>query len=721
MSNTIGNAYEILERVSDGFIALDENWNFTYVNTAATRLLFRNQDDLVGKNLWSEFPKVIESSFYGYFHKAFREQKPVKFELYFPPLNLWFEVKAYPSINGLSVYFQDISNRKLFQTQKDEHYKSLFEQNPDAVFSIYLEGNYLRVNPAMESMLGYSEAELLQMSIEPLVSKDDLKRTIDHYKRAADGYTQRYQIKALHKNGFIVYLDVTNMPIIVNGQIVGVHGIAKDITDRHLEQEELRKTKERLESFVRNNADAIWVIDLENRVLEINSSFETMFGYSADSIVGENLPIVPDFLNDFIQEVHKKVRTGVSVVGLETIRRCRDGNLIHVSATLSPIVDLKGNVIGITGICRDITSRKKAEETVKIKSKQLESFIENNVDGILIFNRNGEVVHSNKAYETMFGWTSEETLGVHLYDLKVIPDEILADVKRFEENVKQGMFIFGEETIRVRKDGVKVDVMLSASPIHDAQGNLDGWSVTLRDITEWKMSQIMLQNTEKLSVAGQLAAGIAHEIRNPITSIKGFIYLMKNGFGDKEEYFKIMSSECERIEGILSELLILAKPQINKLQHTDIRSLLTQIIVLLKTEAIMNNVEIITEFLTEDLHIHCDENQMKQVFINFIKNAIEAMKKGGKLMIQTQKRDNEKMIVRIIDEGSGMSGETINKLGQPFYTTKEKGTGLGFMISKKIIDNHFGEVYIDSEVNKGTTIEINLPLIKETLNCSTKR
>ncbi|MFD4706422.1 PAS domain S-box protein [Gottfriedia sp. NPDC058432] len=716
MSNTKENAYEILERVTDGFFALDVNWNFTYVNSAAARLLFRKRDNLVGKNIWSEFPEAIELVFYNHYHRAIREQKPVLFEAYFPQLNMWFEVKAYPSLNGLSVYFQDISDRKLSQTQKDEHYKSLFEQNPDAVYSFDLNGNYLSVNPVMERMFGYTESELLQMSFVPLVSKVDLDRVMEHYKRATEGITQRYQVKTLHKNGTVVYLNVTNMPIIINGKIVGVYGIAKDITDRQLEQDELSKTKERLESFVHNNADAIWVIDLEDRVLEINSSFETMFGYSAESIIGKTLPIVPDFLNDFIQEIHNKVRTGVSVVALETIRECMDGSLIHVSATLSPIVDLKGNVTGITGVCRNITSRKKAEETVKIKSKQLESYIENNVDGILIFNRNGDVVHSNKAYETMFGWTGEEIQGVHLYDLGFIPDEILTEVKRFEGKVKQGMVIFGEETIRVRKDGVKVNVILSAAPIHDAQGNLDGWSSTLRDITEWKMSQIMLQNTEKLSVAGQLAAGIAHEIRNPITSIKGFIYLMKNGFGDKEEYFKVMSSECERIEGILSELLILAKPQINKLEQTDIHMLLTQIIVLLKTEAIMNNVEIITEFLKEDLQINCDENQMKQVFINFIKNAIEAMKKGGNLTIQTQKRDEKKLMIQIIDEGGGMSEETISKLGQPFYTTKQKGTGLGFMISKKIIDNHFGEVHIESEVNKGTTIEVIIPLVNEKAN-----
>src|SRR5690242_8271333 len=116
MSNTVGNAYEILERVSDGFFALDVNWNFTYVNSAAARLLFRKRDNLVGKNIWSEFPEAIELAFYMHYHKAIHEQKPDNFEAYYPPLNMWFEVKAYPSLSGLSVYFQDISDRKRSQT-----------------------------------------------------------------------------------------------------------------------------------------------------------------------------------------------------------------------------------------------------------------------------------------------------------------------------------------------------------------------------------------------------------------------------------------------------------------------------------------------------------------------------------------------------------------------------------------------------------------------------
>lgn len=583
--NTIEGVSEILERITDGFFAVDEFWNFTYINTEATRLLFRNRNDLIGKNVWLEFPEAVNMPFYEQYHKAVNEQVPVTFDGYFSPLSKWFAVRAYPSSNGLTVYFRDVTIEKMETTQKEQYYKSLFHQNPDAVFSFDLNGNYLSVNPAMEKLLGYSEAEYLQQSFVPLVSKDDIDRTLYHYKRAAGGKTQRYKTKALHKDGSIILVDVTNMPIIVNDEVVGVYGIAKDIT-----------------------------------------------------------------------------------------------------------------------------FKKKSEDALKAKTQQLQSFIENNVDAILIINMEGKVTQVNKAFEDTFGWSKEDVLDQWLYNLPFIPSEHFDEVRKLEAQVKKGNHVIGAETTRLRKNGTIANVMISISPITDATDNIDGWSVTLRDITEWKKSQEMLQNTEKLSIAGQLAAGIAHEIRNPITAIKGFIQLMNSGLDGYKEYFNIISSEIERIEQILSELLILAKPQVSKLERKDIKVLLAQVITLLDTQAILNNVEIIAEFQPVYTYIQCDENQLKQVFINYIKNAIEAMPKGGKLVIQIKKVDPDKINIRFMDEGVGMSKETLSKLGQPFYTTKENGTGLGFMISKKIVENHFGEVNIMSEPNKGTTIDVMLPL-----------
>jgi two-component system, sporulation sensor kinase A len=579
------NAYEILERITDGFYALDTSWNFTYVNKEATRLLFRSRDDLIGKNVWQEFPEAVNLPFYEQYHKSIQLQIPVKFEAYFSPLKRWFDVRAYPSTNGLTVYFRDITLEKIEKTEKEQHYKSLFQHNPDAVFSFDLNGHYLSVNPAMEQLLGYREEEFIQKSFLPFVFEDDIEKTKKHFRLAASGTTQRYQTKTIHQNGSIIDVDVTNMPIMIDGEVVGVYGIAKDIT-----------------------------------------------------------------------------------------------------------------------------SRKKADQALIAKTQQLESFIENNGDPILIFNNEGNIIQVNKAFEHTFGWSKHEILGLKSYQLPTVPAEAIEETRKFEAEVKSGLYVIRAETTRLRRDGTLLTVLLSKSPIKDANGKMDGWSVIIKDITEWKKSQEMLINTEKLSIAGQLAAGIAHEIRNPITAIKGFIQLINYNMNEYKDYFSIMVSEIERIEHILSELLILAKPQVTKFEQKEIYGLFNQIITLLDTQAILNNVEIITAFQPGELYVQCDTNQLKQVFINFIKNAIEAMPNGGQLVIQIKKVNEAKLNIRFIDEGIGMSEETLSKLGQPFYTTKDKGTGLGYMISKNIIENHFGELTIFSEPLKGTTIDVYLPI-----------
>ncbi|MDB4868675.1 MAG: domain S-box protein [Cohnella sp.] len=234
--------------------------------------------------------------------------------------------------------------------------------------------------------------------------------------------------------------------------------------------------------------------------------------------------------------------------------------------------------------------------------------------------------------------------------------------------------------------------------------------VIIRDISERKKNEELLVNSEKLYVAGQLAAGIAHEIRNPLTSLKGFLQLIASGRKNNATYYDIMNSELDRIEDIVSELLMLSKPQVYQLSYQDLRVMMRDTVTLLETQAILHNVAIEAEYGAEPLWIYGVENQIKQVFINVIKNAIEAMIDGGAIRIKLS-RENEGVFVRIHDEGPGIDDEQMAKMGQPFYTTKEKGTGLGLMVSYKIVDNHKGRIRVYSEIGKGTLFEIMLPFL----------
>jgi PAS domain S-box-containing protein len=229
------------------------------------------------------------------------------------------------------------------------------------------------------------------------------------------------------------------------------------------------------------------------------------------------------------------------------------------------------------------------------------------------------------------------------------------------------------------------------------------------DISDKKEEQEkLLRKSEKLALLGQMAAGIAHEIRNPLTSIKGFVQLFKSN-SQKDEYFDIVLSELDRINGIVGEFLVLAKPTADIFEKQDLTKLINEVILLSNTQSILNNVEIKVENNLHAPMIHCEKNQLKQVFLNIIKNAIEAMPDGGQLTIKVMKKTGNTISVQFIDQGVGISEDRIPSLGEPFYTTKEKGTGLGLMICYKIIENHNGRLTIESQVGEGTKMEIELP------------
>ncbi|WP_445487272.1 ATP-binding protein [Niallia sp. 03133] len=354
--------------------------------------------------------------------------------------------------------------------------------------------------------------------------------------------------------------------------------------------------------------------------------------------------------------------------------------------------------------------KKELESIIKATSFQLESFIMRNLDPVVILNNADIVLTVNEAFEKIFGWTSSEIVGKHSLQLPHILENEKQEVNNNKDKTLLGENVEEYESIRITKEGTVLYVMLSCFPLRDEKDKVNGRAVIIRDITEKKQAQELVIKTEKLSIAGELAAGIAHEIRNPVTAIKGFLQLTEHNDGINPVYYEIMEAEIERIELILSELLMLSKPQAVHYELTNIHELIQDIVILLEAEAIMNNVEIEMEFDSTDIFINCEKNQIKQVSINFIKNAIEAMADGGRLIIQIKNRENKNVLIRFIDEGCGIPDHVLSKLGQPFYTTKEKGTGLGFMVSKKIIENHNGIVTIASKENIGTTIEVKIPI-----------
>lgn len=258
-------------------------------------------------------------------------------------------------------------------------------------------------------------------------------------------------------------------------------------------------------------------------------------------------------------------------------------------------------------------------------------------------------------------------------------------------------------------------IMLTLIPIH-GQGTIIGHYAVLepRDyqVVGTDDAPDGIEHTirsEKLTAAGQLAAGIAHEIRNPLTAIKGFLQLMRGGQGQGDKYYDVISSEMSRIEIILNELLVLAKPTSISYAPHRLGELLEQVMLLMQTQALLNDVELEPLVRKADPVIRCDHNRIKQVLINLIKNSIEAMAGGGQLSILVDQVKDCTALIRIRDNGGGIPEEILHRLGEPFFTTKQNGTGLGLLVSKQIIEEHHGTMTI-ATMSGGAQIDIVLPM-----------
>ncbi|MGG2091666.1 ATP-binding protein [Bacillus sp. S13(2024)] len=345
---------------------------------------------------------------------------------------------------------------------------------------------------------------------------------------------------------------------------------------------------------------------------------------------------------------------------------------------------------------------------IEDREQQLNSLIKNNMDAIIRLDLNGNFISVNDVTEKITGYGEEELTKMSFKDL--INKEDLYKVQEHFLEIGKGKSSMIECRCMI-KSGHCILVSMKSVPIL-IEDKMVGIFVIIRDITELKDKEELIRKSEKLSIVGELAAAVAHEIRNPLTSIKGFLQLLqyKDSEDKEKHYYNIMLSEIERINFIVSEFLVLSKPQVTTYQNENITSLLLDVITLLETIANVKNIEVMKEFEPNIILVKCERNQIKQVFINIFKNAIEAVPNNGKVYIKVIQLKKDSVRIRFIDNGPGIPNNLISKLGEPFYTTKENGTGLGLMVSYKIIKDHRGSINIKSEMNKGTTVDIILPV-----------
>jgi PAS domain S-box-containing protein len=461
-----------------------------------------------------------------------------------------------------------------------------------------------------------------------------------------------------------------------------------------------------------NEHSIVAITDPNGRITFVNEKFIQISKYSESELIGADHRILNSgsHSKEFFEDLWTTISLGKVWKG-EIQNRAKDGTLYWVNTTIVPFLDKKGKPYQYVSIRTDITAKKQVEINLKNSLKEL-SDIKFALDqsSIIVFtDEKGIITNVNEKFCQISKYDRQELIG---QDHRILNSgyHTRRFFKELWSTIGQGKVWKGEIRNKA-KDGHYYWVDTTIVPFMNEMGKPYQYLAIRNDITERKKTENILHRQDKLAAVGQLAAGVAHEIRNPLTSIKGYAEFLQLDEKNPErlEFLDIILDEIERVNEIVEEFMVLAKPKEANLSEKNIVPIIKEVLSLLEFEARKKHVRLYLEGCNEIIQVECDEDRLKQVFLNLVKNGIEAMPNGGELRVFTKIHEDQ-VEISFQDTGIGIPEEKLKKIGEPFYTTKENGNGLGLMVSFKIIESHHGNIYIESEVNKGTTFNIVLPV-----------
>lgn len=522
-------------------------------------------------------------------------------------------------------------------------------------------------------------------------------------KRAAITTSNKVLTGSSTDSPFFIYLVLFVSILIIGGLILSSTLISKQLVTSDTN---LKDVKAALDA-----STIVAITDPVGTIVFVNDKFEEISKYSKKEIIGKNHRILNSGFHskEFFKDLWKTIQSGKIWRG-EIRNKAKDGTFYWVDTTIVPFLNKKGKPVQYIAIRSDISDRKRAEGNLKetIKENIDIKFALDQSSIVAFTDAKGVITSVNNKFCEISKYSREEIIGK---DHNILNSGYHSKdfFKNLWKTIGAGNVWKGEIRNKA-KDGTYYWVDTTIVPFLNDKRMPYQYLAIRNDITERKRTEEVLHRQDKLAAVGQLAAGVAHEIRNPLTSMKGYAEFLQLDEKDPErmEFLSIILDEIDRVNTIVEDFMVLAKPKAVELEEKNVVPVIQNVVSLLEFEARKKDVRLTFDCSQEIIQIECDENRLKQVFLNFIKNGIEAMPNGGELHVKTIIHDNN-VHISIQDTGVGISKEKLKKLGEPFFTTKKNGNGLGLMVSFKIIESHNGKVFVESEPNKGTTFNILLP------------
>ncbi|MCF8012173.1 MAG: PAS domain S-box protein [Clostridiales bacterium] len=585
---------------------------------------------------------------------------------------------------------QQEQSKKIWK-ECEEKYEQVSKHTPAAIYEIdFVNQRFVIVNDVMCEKTGYSRKELLSMNPFDILSEESKK----HFKERLKGHFAGKEISELtefciiNKAGQEVWTAIHAKYIYKNDKRVGAAVVAVDITGRRKMEEELRNSNKKYVELFENANDIIFTTDFKGNFTSVNAAAVEVYGYTKKEFLQLNIKQVIDSRYDFKRKVLSNSQSLPQV-----LTYTKNGQHIWVEINMR-LVKHGEKLVGLQGIARNITERKQAKKALEQSESMYRTIFENTGTATTISNGDTTFFLVNSEFEKLSGYTKKELQKKKSWTQFIYNKKDLNKLKRnhycrmLNPDRSPGYYEF---KFVDREENIK-DVMMIVAAIPGTSKHV----ASFLDLTERKQFQKEISRLEKLNLVGQMASGMAHEIRNPMTTVRGMLQIFKQ----KEECipykkkFNLMIEEMDRADYIINQTLSLAKdkPE-NKLYH-NLNTIIETIYPLLNSSAAAACKNINLK-LGEIPGLLLDENEMRQLIFNLASNGLESMSPGGDLIISTGLHNNA-VLLSVEDQGEGISKDIIRKIGIPFFTTKENGTGLGLAICHGIAARHNAVIDIET-------------------------
>jgi PAS domain S-box-containing protein len=639
---------------------------------------------------------------------------------------------------------KEIEERKRAENalkESEEKYREFVEGTEDIIAQVDREGRLTFVNNNAEKIFGLSKDKCIGLSAFDFIHPDDREKT----KVAFDQWVRNRMTNTTFENrqvnqttGKVHHMHWTiNFYYDEDGNITSINSIARDLTERKKMEETLRESEERYHAFFEQGPDGIVVLDPEaTKVIEFNDQVCRQLGYSREEFARLRMSDIEAM--ETAEETQARIQKVLSegYDDFETLHRTKQGEIRYVHVT-AQMIDLAGRTI-YHCIWRDITERKQTEEALRESESRYSALFTGITDAVYVHHINedgnpGQIIDANEVACKMLGYTRDELVGMEIGDIDA--SESTVDVHKAVEDLKAGRNVLFEQ-VHVAKNGKRIPVEVHAQTF-EYNGRLAVLS-TVRDITDRKRAEkerlaleAQLQQAQKMESIGTLAGGIAHDFNNILGIILGNAELAMDDvpeWNPAKFNLKEIRTASLRAKDVVRQLLSFARKTRLEKKPTNIVPIVKESLKLLRS-SIPTSIEIHQNITAEVDTILADPTQINQVLINLCTNANHAMPDGGIIEVNLESvalNENEKarypdlnpgryVNLTISDTGHGIPKEDMDRIFDPYYTTKEvgKGTGMGLAVVHSIIKEHNGIIIVKSQPGEGTTFSIFFPAVEK--------